>query len=473
MAGAIGKPLAAVARLLRDGKLAAEALAEEAIARQQRYAHLNAYKTFEPRTVLQAARAADAALKAGGDAGPLHGIPVSVKDLYGVAGYPTFAGSPKRLPEAWEREGPVMAALRRQMGVVTGKSHTVEFAFGGLGTNPHWGTPRNPWGGAEHRIPGGSSSGAGVSLGQGSAMVALGSDTGGSVRLPATFTGNAGLKVTIGRWSTDGIVPLSPSMDTPGPLARTVADVAYAFAAFDPAGHDANAFLGRLARAELSGVRIGVCDSFMWDDLDPGIGEAAKRALDDAARKGARIVKIDFPEMREAYEMHLKGSVLSVELKQFLDDALPAWKATLEPIIQRRVADGGAIDATEYIRRLRWCADKNKAANARLAEVDVIAMPTSPLSPPRLSEVTSVDGYIAHNRKSFRFTCGVNLLALCALSMPVGLNKAGLPVGLQLVSRSGNEERLLEVAFALERAIGTGEDRMGRPPLDKASKKGS
>lgn len=269
------------------------------------------------------------------------------------------------------------------------------------------------------------------------------------------------------------MVPLSTTMDTPGPLARTVADVAYAFAAFDPAGHHAPAFLDRLSRVELSGVRIGMCESFMWDDLDPGIGQAVKRALDEASRKGARLVKLDFPEMREAYEMHLKGSVLSVELKQFLDDVLPAWKETLEPIIQRRVADGGAIDATEYIRRLRWCAAKNKAANARLAEVDVIAMPTSPLSPPRLADVSNVDGYVAHNRKSFRFTCGVNLLALCALSMPVGLNKHGLPVGLQLVSRSGNEERLLEVAFALERAIGTGADRMGQPPLNKALKRGS
>ena len=467
----LDKSIADLAQALRDGRTCAEEIAGEVLDSQARYGRaLGAYVTFDAARVLREARAADKALKAGCAAGPLHGIPVSVKDLFGVAGYPTYAGTPRALPAEWTREGTVVRALRRQMAVVTGKTHTVEFAFGGIGTNIHWLTPRNPWGGSAHRIPGGSSSGAGVSLGQGSALIAIGSDTGGSIRLPASFTGNVGLKITIGRWAIDGAVPLSPSMDTPGPLARTVADAAYAFGALDPAHGDAMAFAAEIARTELSGVRLGICEEFMWEDLDPGIGAAARRALAEATRKGAKLVRIKLPEFKAAYELHLKGSVLSVEFKQFLDDKLPEWKATLAPIIQRRVEDGGAIPGVEYVRRLAFCRDASASANACLGEVDAIVMPTSPLSPPTVGEVAKVDDYVRLNRRSFRYTCPGNLLGLCALSIPVGLDAAGMPVGLQLVSRSFSEERLLAVGGALERALGNARQRLGRPPLGKLAR---
>ncbi|MFO0997962.1 MAG: amidase [Alphaproteobacteria bacterium] len=471
MADYLSRPIADLAQRLADGTITAIALAEEAIERHARHgAALNAYKTWDAARVRRAARAADVALKSGGPAGPLHGLPISVKDLFGVAGYPTFAGTPTRLPAQWEREGPIIQRLRQQAAVITGKTHTVEFAFGGIGTNRHWGAPRNPWGGAAHHISGGSSSGAGVSLGEGSAVLALGTDTGGSVRLPATFTGNVGLKTTSCRWSCEGIVPLAPTLDTPGVLARSVADAAYGFAALDPAGPDLGAFMARLHDATVAGLRIGLSEAFMWEDLDPGIGEAAKRALDEVARKGARIVSFDIPEFKESYEMHLKGSVLSVELKQFLDDELPEWKKTLDPVIQRRVEDGGSISALEYIRRRRFIVEKGKAANARLAEVDVLVTPMSPLSPPRLDQVSAIDDYVRHNRKSFRFSCPVNNLGLSALTIPVGRDAAGMPVGLQLVARSFAEERLLEVGAGFERVLGTPRQRLGAPPLAKLPK---
>lgn len=269
----LSKPLVELAGLMREGRLSACGLAEEAMDSHARHdARLNVYKTWDAAQIWQAAQAADVALKEVRPTGPLHGLPVSIKDLFGVAGYPTFAGSPRRLPETWEREGPIVRALRRQASVVTGKSHTTEFAFGGTGANIHWGAPRNPWGGAEHRSPGGSSSGAGVSLIEGSAVLALGTDTGGSVRIPASFTGNVGLKLTAGRWSCEGIVPLSLTLDTPGVLARSVEDAAYGFAALDPANYQVDDFMAGLAGAELSGLRLGVSARFMWDDLDPGIG---------------------------------------------------------------------------------------------------------------------------------------------------------------------------------------------------------
>ncbi|MBM3542209.1 MAG: amidase, partial [Alphaproteobacteria bacterium] len=212
---------------------------------------------------------------------------------------------------------------------------------------------------------------------------------------------------------------------------------------------------------------LGICETFMWDDLDPGVGEAARRALNEAVKKGAKLVRLDLPDFKEAYDLHLKGSVLSVELKQFLDDSLPAWKATLAPIIQRRVEDGANIPGVEYVRRLAFCREKWTAAARRLAAVDALVMPTSPLSPPTVEEVAGVDDYVRHNRKSFRFTCAVNLLGLCALSLPAGLDKAGMPVGLQLVARPRTEERVLAVGAAIERAIGTARARLGAPPLSK------
>src|SRR5690606_30131506 len=175
---------------LRAGRITAASVAEAANERHERLdPKLRAYKVWDSERARREAALADTALASGYDFGPFQGLPVSVKDLFGLRGFPTFAGSPKQLPESWEAEGPVIAALRAGMATMPGKTHTVEFAFGGLGTNPHWGAPHNPWDAERHRVPGGSSAGAGVSLWEGSCMLALGTDTAGSVRIPASMTG--------------------------------------------------------------------------------------------------------------------------------------------------------------------------------------------------------------------------------------------------------------------------------------------
>ena len=210
MADALSLPMAEIVVLLGEGKLKARALAEEAIANHERFgAKLMAYSQWAPEHARKCADAADAAFAVGSRAGSLQGIPTSIKDLFGFAGFPTYAGSPKRLPPKFEIDGPVVANLRRQLATVMGKTHMVEFAFGPTGHNAHYGSPHNPWDATAHREPGGSSSGAGVSLCEGSALLAFGTDTAASVRLPAAMTGNAGLKFTKDRWSTEGIVPLS------------------------------------------------------------------------------------------------------------------------------------------------------------------------------------------------------------------------------------------------------------------------
>src|SRR3954469_8205591 len=233
----LSRSLIEIAADLRAERVTARELVETAIARHEHFSEgLHAYSLWAPEQARVVAQAADAAFAAGVTVGPLQGVPVSIKDLFAASGYPCFAGSSRRLPvEPWERDGPLVAKLRRQLGVIMGKTHMVEFAFGGTGQNSHHGAPYNPWDAAAHRSVGGSSSGAGVSLLEGSALLAFGSDTAGPGRVPALVYGDVGLKVTLGRWSTEGVVPLSFTFDTPGLLARSISDIAYGFAALDPA----------------------------------------------------------------------------------------------------------------------------------------------------------------------------------------------------------------------------------------------
>ena len=371
-----------------------------------------------------------------------------------------------RLPEdPWERDGPLVARLRRQLGVIMGKTHMVEFAFGGTGQNSHWGAPYNPWDTAAHRSVGGSSSGAGVSLLEGSAALALGSDTAGSVRIPASMTGNVGLKVTIGRWSTEGIVPLSFTFDTPGLLARSVADVAFGFAALDAAGIDPAGFLAQAGTCDLAEVRIGVGDPFLWRDCDPGIAETAEEAVRALAGAGAVTRDFTLPEVEAAYAVFLEGGLSAIELRSFLDRQLPEWLAQLDPIIAPAVRSAETLSARDYLVRIERLRALAQSAAPRLAAVDVIASPTLCLTPPLMSEVADADNHLRVNRRIVRNTVAVNYLGLCAITLPVGRDRAGMPVGLQLTAPAHAEEKLLTIALAAERVLGTAADRLGTPPL--------
>ena len=455
-----------IARALDRGETTASALAEAAIARHGRLDEtLHAYKAWEPERARIQARAADAAFAAGTRLGPLQGLPISVKDLYGIPGWPTFAGTPKRLPAKWEQDGPVIATLRRQLATAIGKTHTVELAFGGLGTNPHWGTPRNPWDASVHRVPGGSSSGAGVSLWEGSALLALGTDTAGSVRIPASFTGAVGLKTGAGRWSTDGIVPLSRRLDTPGVLALSVADAAYGFAALDPAWGDCQALEAKIGGRSASELRIGIAAGLVWDDCAPGIAEAVQEALSALAAKGAKLGEAAFPEAEEAISIFRQGGIQSAECDAFLAAELPEWRELIAPIVQMRIADGGAISAREFLLRHRRMDVLAALAAARFEHWDAIALPTVPIPPPKVDEVTTIEAYRAANNLALRNTCVANYLTLTALTLPAGLDSLGLPAGLMLLAPHGAEERLLSVALAVERVLGSPRQRLGSPPL--------
>ena len=461
----MNSPLADVAAALRGRSVTARDLAEAAIANHARSGErLNAYKTWDADAARRRADEADAAFTHGQDHGPLQGIPISIKDLYGVRGFPTYAGTPKRLSSAWERQGPVVTAVTAQMGVVMGKTHTVEFAYGGLGVNPHWGTPVNPWDAKDHRAPGGSSSGAGVSLAEGSALLALGSDTGGSVRVPASLTGAVGLKTTYGRWPLDGIVPLSPSLDTAGILTRSVADAAFAFAAIEGRlGKDA----GKIEARPIKRLRLAVTRNYFWDRCSTDIAKIVEGAIAEIAKAGATLQHNALPEAGEAPQALAEGAVVAAEAYASLQSDFPDWIATLDPYVRQRLEDGKNASAVAYIKARERIRRLAEAANTRLAACDALLVPMVPITPPRLADVGTWDSYRIANGTVLSNAAPVNILGLCAITLPIGRDDHGMPVGLQLIASAGRDRELLQTALAIEQLLGTARDRIGVAPLVK------
>ena len=455
-----------LAAALRDGAISAVDLADWSIDnRERRGETLHAYKTWQPERFRSEAAAADAVFAAGIDLGPLQGIPVAVKDLYGVTGYPTFAGCSRELPEKWQTEGPVVRALRQQLATVSGKTHTVQFAFGALGTNAHWGTPRNPWDGENHRVPGGSSAGAGVSLWEGSALLALGSDTAGSVRMPASFTGTVGLKTSKGLWSTAGIVPLSTTLDTAGPLTRTVADAVLAFAVIDPLiTESADAFRRRLGSASPADFHIGVCDWY-FAECDPGVAEGVKSALDELAAAGARISSVTCPEVAESVDMFKRGGLAAPEFAAFINNEMAAFRDDLDPNVAARFEVMEAVEAVEYMARCERRLELAGRMRERMAGFDAIVGPTIAITAPIVDDVADPKSYHRANMGAARNTSTINMLDLCAITMPVALDAAGMPVGLHIICPLGEDEKALAIALAFEKVLGTARQRLGVPPL--------
>lgn len=452
-----------LARGLRACEFTSADLLREAMANlDASEPRLGAYKTHTREMAEACARNADAAFRSGRDAGLFQGIPVSIKDIYGVPGVPTFAGSSRELPEKWRSPGPVVRCLLDGMAAIMGKTHTVEFAFGALGLNNHWPAPRNPWDPLHHRAPGGSSSGAGVSLCGGSVIVALGTDTGGSVRIPAALTGNVGYKPTIGRWSTAGIVPLSPYLDTPGILARTADDALLAAAEMDRYLGIADGAIG--SEADAGSLRIGIPEHLFFDDCDPGVAEGVMGALRELERAGHRLVEVPFPEAAQAFEAFRSGGTAGAELLAYLRHELPEWIAQLDPNVGTRMTVAAELSAADYLARRMMIDELAVASRKRFANVDVIASPTTAQTPPILTAIRSWDEYRPLNLKMARNTSVANFLQLCALTLPVALDAARMPVGLQVTCDRGRDDLLFAAGRAIEKVLGTARERFGAPP---------
>lgn len=454
-ASILDRPLADIARALRGGETTARALLETATARRtSRRPALDAWCFIDPAAE-EAADRADRRLR--GDAhepGPLCGLPVSVKDLYGVGGQPVWAGTARPLPERWSAEGWLVSELRRQGAVIVGRTTTVELAYGAVGTNPHHGTPRNPHDDAHHRIPGGSSAGAGVSLVEGSAVVALGTDTGGSIRIPASLTGTVGLKTTVGRWPTDGVVPLSTTLDTVGALTRSVADAAWFFAAVDPRWGDPARFVAEPPDSAAQPLRLGRPTARILSDADPSIVGVVEGALARLADAGAATsTAIDGRLVDEAESLYMEGCIVAAECSRLIAEELPEWADLLDPRVAARLRDAPGLDSPRYLGDQARRESLAARASELFAEVDLLVWPTHLDRPARVAELDTIERYLAVNRRLLSSTCVVNTLGLCALTLPVGTDDSGMPVGLHLVAPAGRDEALLRAALRVEQAL--------------------
>lgn len=306
-------------------------------------------------------------------------------------------------------------------------------------------------------MPGGSSAGAGVSLWEGTAVVALGSDTAGSVRVPASYTGTVGLKTTYGRWSLAGVVPLSSSLDTAGTLTRSVADAALAFPVIDPRCS------APPEPADISRLRLGVVEE-LFEGCAPDVANAVRGAIRELEGKGATIVRYALPELAAVREIFAAGGLAAPEFRAFIHRELPDFLATLDPGARERFIPVESLTASEYLDRRARLARLADEANAGLAGVDGIVSPTTPITAPRLDEVADADGYRNRNMASLHNTMPGNLLDFCGLTMPVGLDGDGMPIGLQIMAARGTDERLLSTGLAVERVLGTARERLGTPP---------
>ena len=458
--------LATLATEVRERRVAAVEVVQAAIARHERHgARLRAYKLWDGDRALDAARGVDRALAAGRDVGPLAGVPVSVKDLYGVEGLPTFAGTPRQLPETWSRDAWLVARVRAAGGCIVGKTHTVELAFGGVGINPHWETPWNPWDANAHRIPGGSSAGAGVSLCEGSALIALGSDTGGSIRIPAALTGNVGQRTSLGRWPTTGVVPLSSTLDTVGALTRTVEDAVWFFGTVDAKWGDPRALLRQLESATTRGLRVAVPRCDIWEECQADIRDALDVALAELEAHGVEVLEVDGQLLDDGFEVALAQRPLAAtELRAFLERELPDWLNLVAPIIRERLSHAPGTDDPMYLDALARHRRLVVEAERLFERADVLALPANNVTPPPVAELADLGRYAQVNRAILRPHYPVSVLGLTAISIPAGLDDTGMPVGLQLVGRGGGDEALLGAAWACERVLGTAAQQLGKPP---------
>lgn len=387
------------------------------------------------------ADAADARARAGLRLGPLDGALVSIKDLLDVAGETTTAGS-QFYRQVATKDAPVVARLRAAGAVIVGRTNLSEFAFHGIGTNPHFGTPANPLDPA--RVPGGSSSGAAVSVATGLVDVGIGTDTAGSIRVPAAWCGLVGFKPTQARVPREGCFPLSQTLDSIGPLTRSVAlaRVADAVLAGDPIAADTPA-------RPVDALRLGLPTSYALDSLEAPVNTAFHSALDGLGHAGARIVPVDLSPVSLLAEVNAKGGFSPVEAfaihRAYVDGP---ERDRYDPFVLSRVERGRGVLAADYLDMLARRADAMAAMDARLATVDALVMPTVALTPPRFDEIASMEVFGQKNMLALRNTVLANFFDLCAITLPIP--NTALPVGLMLVGRRGADASILSIAAAVE-----------------------
>ena len=401
-----------------------------------------------PDAAQEAAQAADQRAARGLSLGPLDGKLVSVKDLLDVAGQVTTAGAAMRRKSApATQDAPVVQRLRAAGAVILGKTNMTEFAFSGVGINPHFGTPGNA-ANALH-IPGGSSSGAGVSVGRGLVDIAIGSDTGGSVRIPAAFNGVTGFKPTQARVSRQGAFPLSFTLDALGPLALTVADCAAADATM--AGELAHP----LPKRSLQGLRIGLPQGLPWTDCSDEVLAQTDSAIAVLQAQGAAIRKLPWQDLMAApAQLQSEGTLIAAEAAAIHQQALVHEREAFDPRVLSRMDKGRALSAPYYIQLLQQRQQRMAQMDAAMQEVDLLLLPTIAITAPRIAPLLQDDSaFFAANALILRNTSIFNFYDLPAISLPLPRRAASLPVGLMLVGARMQDSALLAMAAAAEQAL--------------------
>jgi aspartyl-tRNA(Asn)/glutamyl-tRNA(Gln) amidotransferase subunit A len=393
-----------------------------------------------------AADASDTRAKAGQSLGPLDGLVVSIKDLYDVKGEVTRAGSRVLAEEGLvaKADAPVVARLRAAGAAIVAKTNMSEFAFSGVGANPHFGTPGNPF--DRSRVPGGSTSGGAVAVADGMCEIAIGTDTGGSTRIPAALCGLVGWKPTQRRVPTDGAFPLSFTLDSIGPMTKSVAECAVADAVM------AGEAVAPLQPESLTGLRFGIWRGMPFEGVDATVGAAWDAAVARLGKAGVRLSDETIALVDDMIAVNARGGFAPTEAFAIHRERLKRNGEGFDPFIRVRIERGGTVPAYDYIDMVQTRRRLVAAMDARMKPRDALILPTTPIVAPKLAEIAASDEFGRKNALLLRNTNPVNFFDLCAISLPLPLQD-GLSSGLMLVGRNGADRRLFNIAAAVENAL--------------------
>jgi aspartyl-tRNA(Asn)/glutamyl-tRNA(Gln) amidotransferase subunit A len=442
--------LASLADDLENGRTSARKLVDECIARiadpagegQRVFIHV------DKDAAIEAAEAMDRLRKAKAAPSRFAGIPVSIKDLFDIKGQVTRAGS-RALDDSppAQADATVVARLRRAGFVVIGRTNMTEFAYSGIGINPHYGTPKSAWQRGVGHVPGGSSSGAAVSIADGMAYGALGTDTGGSCRIPAAFNGIVGFKPTQRRVPLDGGVPLSFTLDSFGPLARSVSCCAILDAVL------ADEPVVPLRPRPIKGMRLAVPTTIVLDDLDDAVAQAFDRALETLSRQGALIERIEVPEFLDIGVMNTKGGFSAAESYAWHRFLIASKGDVYDPRVAVRILRGEGMSAADYVDLLGARRSMIARIETRIAPYDALVMPTTANTPPRIADLVADDkAFTTQNLRALRNPSLINMIDGCSISLPAQ-REGEVPVGLMLAATGGSDRRIFELAAGMEDAI--------------------
>jgi aspartyl-tRNA(Asn)/glutamyl-tRNA(Gln) amidotransferase subunit A len=441
--------LAELADDLEGGRTSARKLVDSCLARiaDTSGEGARAFVHVDAEAAIEAAEAMDRLREVKAAPSRFAGIPVSIKDLFDIRGQVTRAGS-RALDDSApaDADAPVVARLRRAGFIVIGRTNMTEFAYSGIGINPHYGTPKGTWRRDVGHVPGGSSSGAAVSVADRMAHGALGTDTGGSCRIPAAYNGIVGFKPTQRRVPLEGGVPLSSTLDSFGPLARTASCCAVLDAVL------ADETIVALQPRRIRGMRLAVPTTLALDELDDEVAHSFERALENLSRQGALIERIAVPEFLDVGVMNTKGGFAAAESYAWHRYLIASHGDVYDPRVSTRILRGESISAADYIDLVEARKSLIARAAARLAPYDALVMPTTANTPPVIADLADDKAFAAANLRSLRNCTLINMIDGCAISLPCH-REGEVPVGLMLASSGGGDRRIFELAAGMEAAI--------------------